>query len=171
MGNSSDIRNIALLGHASKGKTTLCEALLNKAGATERIGKTADGNTVTDFDSEEKKRGVSINSAVASFSYKGKSINIIDTPGLFDFAMGAAEGLRAADTAIIVVSSRTGLAVGAEKAFKAAGARGIPRIFVTTKMDDERADFYKAFSGIVDKFGSQVCPIVVPIIAGGKVAA
>ncbi|MBR2134260.1 MAG: elongation factor G [Eubacterium sp.] len=170
-GKSENIRNITIVGHASKGKTTLTEALLNIAGKTERIGKVADGNTVTDFDAEEKKRKCSINSAVASFDYKGKSVNIIDTPGLFDFAMGAAEGIRAADTAVIVVSARSGLAVGAEKAFKAASAKGVSKIFVTTKMDDERADFYKAFNGIAAKFGTQVCPIVVPIISGGKVAA
>ena len=126
---SENIRNIAFVGHASKGKTTLCEALLNVAGATERMGKVADGNTVTDFDTEEKKRKVSVNSAVASTEYKGKAVNIIDTPGLFDFAMGCAEGLRAADTAVIVVSARSGLAVGAEKAFKNAGSRGLSRIF------------------------------------------
>lgn len=172
MSNSAEnIRNIALVGHASKGKTTLCEALLNAAGATERIGKVADGNTITDFDAEEKKRKISINSAVASADYKGKAINIVDTPGLFDFEMGAAEGLRAADTAIIVVSARSGLAVGAEKAFKNAGSRRMARIFVTTKMDDDRADFYKSFNGIVAQFGTQVCPIVVPVVAGGKVVS
>lgn len=172
MSNYADnIRNIVIAGHASKGKTTLCEALLNAAGATERIGKVSDGNTVTDFDPEEKKRKVSINSAVASISCKGKAINIIDTPGLFDFAMGSAEGIRAADTAVIVVSARSGLAVGAEKAFKNSGSKGLARIFATTKMDDDRADFYKSFNGIVAKFGTQVCPIVVPVIVDGKVKA
>lgn len=169
--NVENIRNITIVGHASKGKTTLCEALLNAAGATERMGKVVDGNTVSDFDSEEKKRKISINSSVASTEYKGKSINIVDTPGLFDFAMGAGEGIRAADTAIVVVSARSGLAVGAEKAFKNAGSKGLSRIFVATKMDDDRADFYKSFNGIVAKFGTQVCPIVVPIVSGGKVAA
>lgn len=166
---AEDIRNVTLIGHASKGKTTLCEALLNIAGATERMGKVADGNTVCDFDAEEKKRKISVNSAVASTSYKGKTINFIDTPGLFDFAMGSAEGIRAADTALIVVSARSGLAVGAEKAFKNAGSRGLSRIFVATKMDDDRADFYKSFNGIVAKFGTQVCPIVVPVLSAGSV--
>lgn len=167
--HKENIRNITIVGHASKGKTTLCEALLNYSGATDRMGKIADGNTVCDFDAEEKKRKIGINSAVASTEYKGKTINIIDTPGLFDFAMGAAEGIRAADTAIVVVSARSGLAVGAEKAFKNAGSRGLSRIFVTTKMDDERADFYKSFNGIVAKFGTQVCPVVVPVLSAGQV--
>lgn len=169
--NVENIRNITIVGHASKGKTTLCEALLNKAGATDRMGKVADGNTVCDYDSEEKKRKVSINSALATVDYKGKTINFVDTPGLFDFAMGSAEGIRAADTALIVVSARSGLAVGAEKAFKNTTSKGLARIFVTTKMDDERADFYKSFNEIVAKFGSQVCPVVVPVVSGGKVAA
>lgn len=165
------IRNIALAGHASKGKTTLLEAMLHLAGATERAGKVADGNTVTDFDAEEKKRHISMASAVASVEYKDKKLNFIDTPGLFDFEQGAFEGLRAAETAVIVVSARSGLAVGAEKAFKNAGSRRMARVLVTTKMDDDRADFYKSFNGIVAKFGTAACPVVVPIISGGKVAA
>lgn len=169
--SAENIRNIAIAGHASKGKTTLCEALLNIAGATERMGKVTDGNTVCDFDAEEKKRKVSINSAVASITYNGKSINFIDTPGLFDFAMGSAEGIRAADTAIITVSARSGLAVGDEKAFKNAGSKGLSRIIVANKMDDERADFYKCFNGIVAKFGTQVCPVVVPVKSAGQVRA
>ncbi len=165
------IRNIALAGHASKGKTTLLEAMLHLAGVTERAGKVADGNTVTDFDAEEKKRHISMASAVASVEYKSKKLNFIDTPGLFDFEQGAFEGLRAAETAVIVVSARSGLAVGAEKAFKNAGSRRMARVLVTTKMDDDRADFYKSFNGIVAKFGTAACPVVVPIISGGKVAA
>ncbi len=165
------IRNIALAGHASKGKTTLLEAMLHLAGATERAGKVADGNTVTDFDAEEKKRHISMASAVASIEYKSKKLNFIDTPGLFDFEQGAFEGLRAAETAVIVVSARSGLAVGAEKAFKNAGSRRMARVLVTTKMDDDRADFYKSFNGIVAKFGTAACPVVAPIISGGKVAA
>lgn len=165
------IRNIALAGHASKGKTTLLEAMLHLAGATERAGKVADGNTVSDFDAEEKKRHISMASAVASVEYRDKKLNFIDTPGLFDFEQGAFEGLRAAETAVIVVSARSGLAVGAEKAFKNAGSRRMARVLVTTKMDDDRADFYKSFNGIVAKFGTAACPVVVPIISGGKVAA
>lgn len=168
--SADKIRNVALVGHASKGKTTLLEAMLHIAGATERAGKVADGNTVSDFDAEEKKRHISISSAVASVEYRDTKLNFIDTPGLFDFEQGSHEGLRAAETAVIVVSARSGLAVGAEKAFKNAGSRRMARILVTTKMDDERADFYKAFNGIVAKFGTQACPIVVPVISGGKVA-
>ena len=108
----------------------------------------ADGNTVTDFDAEEKKRHISMASAVASVEYKSKKLNFIDTPGLFDFEQGAFEGLRAAETAVIVVSARSGLAVGAEKAFKNAGSRRMARVLVTTKMDDDRADFYKSLTAL-----------------------
>lgn len=169
--DSKNIRNIVLSGHASKGKTTLAEALLNVAGATERVGRVDDGTAVTDYDAEEKKRKISVSCAVAPVEYSGKKINILDTPGLFDFAEGAAEGMRAAETALIVVSARSGLAVGAEKAFKNAGSRRMARIFVATKMDDDRADFYKAFNAMAAKFGSSVCPIIVPVIKDGKVAA
>lgn len=166
----SIIKNVAIVGHASKGKTSMVEAMLNVAGCTERMGKVADGNTVSDSDAEEKKRGISISSSVMQFNYDGAKINIIDTPGLFDFAMGANEGLRAGDSAIVVVSARSGLAAGAEKAFRNAGKKGMARIIVTSKMDDERADFYKAFNGLVAKFGTTMCPVVVPVINGGKVA-
>ncbi len=166
----SIVKNVAIVGHASKGKTTLAEAMLNVAGVTERMGKIADGNTVSDSDAEEKKRGISISSSVLQFSYADAKINIIDTPGLFDFALGPAEGLRAADSAIVVVSARSGLAAGAEKAFRNAGKKGMARIIVTSKMDDERADFYKSFNGLVAKFGTSMCPIVVPVIRNGKVA-
>ena len=166
----SIIKNVAIVGHASKGKTTMVEAMLNVAGFTERMGKVADGNTVSDSDAEEKKRGISISSSVVQFSYNDAKINIIDTPGLFDFVMGANEGLRAGDSAIVVVSARSGLAAGAEKAFRNAGKKGMARIIVTSKMDDERADFYKAFNGLVAKFGTAMCPVVVPVINAGKVA-
>lgn len=169
--DAKNIRNIVLAGHASKGKTTLAEALLSAAGATERLGKVEDGTAVMDYDAEEKKRKISVSCAVAPVEYKGKKINILDTPGLFDFAEGAAEGIRAAETALIVVSARSGLAVGAEKAFKNAGSRRMARIFVTTKMDDERADFYKAFNAMAAKFGTSVCPVVIPVLQNGKVAA
>ncbi len=164
------VKNITIVGHASKGKTTLAEAMLNVAGVTERMGKVADGNTVSDCDAEEKKRHISISSSVLQFSYNNSKINVVDTPGLFDFAMGGAEGLRAADAAIVVVSARSGLAAGAEKAFRNAGKKGMARIIVTSKMDDERADFYKAFNGLVAKFGTSMCPVCVPVISNGKVA-
>ncbi len=168
--SANDIRNITLVGHASKGKTTLCEALLYTAGTTDRIGKVTDGNTISDYDAEEKKRKISISSSLSQFEYKGKKINIVDTPGLFDFAEGAAEGIRAAETAVIVESARSGVSVGGEKMFKSATSRKMAKMFVVN-MDDDRADFYKTFKNISDKFGASVCPVVVPIVNDSKIVA
>ncbi len=165
---ANDIRNITVVGHASKGKTSLTEAMLYIAGATDRLGKVADSNTVTDYDAEEKKRKISISSAVASIEYKGKKINIIDTPGLFDFAEGAAEGIRAAETAIIVESARSELSVGAEKMYKSASDRNMSKIFVINEMDDAMADFNKTFNSIANKFGTAICPVIVPIVGSDK---
>ena len=169
--NAKDIRNIVLAGHASKGKTTLAESMLFTAGATDRMGTIADGTTVCDYDAEEKKRKFSISSAVAPIEYKGKKINILDTPGLFDFETGAAEGMRAADCAVLVISARSGLDVGSEKAFKAASKRRISKIILLNKMDDARADFYKTMNAVIAKFGTSVCPVIVPVVQDGKVCA
>ena len=98
------IRNVALAGHSSAGKTSLAEMLLFKSGATDRLGKIADGNTVCDFDPEEIKRQVSVSSAIAPFDWNGVKINLLDTPGMFDFAAGVSEGIRAAETVLLVVS-------------------------------------------------------------------
>lgn len=168
--DSSKIKNVVLAGHSSKGKTTLAEAMLYYAGATDRLGKVADGNTVMDNEAEEKKRKCSVSLAMASLEWNDKKINLLDTPGLFDFTQGMNEGMRVADTALIVMSAKSGLGVGAEKAFKLAGKRGMARVFVASKMDGEHADFNKTFNGIVNTYGTEVCPVIVPIISGGKVA-
>lgn len=168
---AGSIKNVVLAGHSSKGKTTLAEAMLYLTHSTDRLGRVSDGNTVLDSDQEEKKRGVSISVGVAPIEYQDVKINLIDTPGLLDFAQGLNEGMRIGDTALIVMSAKSGLGVGAEKAFKLAGKRSMARIFVTTKMDGEHADFYKTFNGIVNAYGSGVCPVIVPILSDGKVAA
>ena len=123
--NAKDIRNIAIAGHSGRGKTSLAEAMLFNAKATDRLGKTADGNTVLDFDPEEKRRKVSLASAMAAFEWNNTKINLIDTPGLFDFAGGMSEGIRAAETAIIVLGSGHSADVGSEKAFKAADSKDV----------------------------------------------
>ena len=117
---AENIRNIALAGHGSDGKTSLAEAMLYIAGATDRLGTIADGNTVCDFDPEEIRRKISVSSAVAPFEHDGVKVNVIDTPGLFDFAGGFHEGVRAADAVIITLSAKSGVLVGTEKAWKLA---------------------------------------------------
>ena len=167
--SAKDIRNIVLAGHGGRGKTTLAEAMLYISNATDRLGRGADGNTVLDFDAEEKRRKCSIASAVASFEWKNTKINIIDTPGLFDFAGGVSEGMRAAGAALIVLASGSTLDVGAEKAYKAATDRGINKMFAITKCDAENAHFYKTFDSLQEEYGNKVCPVVVPYVEGDKV--
>ena len=121
---SNNIRNIAVLGHGGKGKTTLCEAMLYISGASERLSKVADGNTVLDFDAEEKRRKSSVSSAMAAIEWDNTKLNIIDAPGLFDFENGSAEAVRAAEAVLIVTSAGSGVDVGTEKAFKAACVLG-----------------------------------------------
>ena len=163
------IRNVAIAGHGGSGKTSLAEALLFKAGATDRLGKTTDGNTVCDFDSEEIKRKVSLSSAVAPFAWGSVKINLIDTPGLFDFAAGFYEGVRAAESVLIRVSARSGVTVGAQKAYKLAEKMGKSKIFFVNKMDTENADFYKVLEELKAQFGPSVCPLVVPVMNDHKV--
>lgn len=168
---TKDMRNVVLCGHGSKGKTTLAEAMLYLSKATDRLGRVADGSTVMDYDNEEKKRKVSVATAVAALEWQDKKINLIDTPGLFDYAQGLSEGMRAGETALIVLSAKSGLSVGAEKAFQLAGKRNMARFFIATKMDGENADFYKTFNGIVMEYGSAVCPLVVPVLENGTVVS
>ena len=115
--NAKNIRNIAVAGHGGRGKTTLSEAMLFLAKATERLGRVADGNSVMDYDAEEKRRKTSVSTAVAPLEWKDIKINIMDTPGLFDFAGGISEGVRAAESVLIVAAAGSGYDVGAEKAF------------------------------------------------------
>ncbi len=166
---ASNIKNIALAGHSNSGKTSLAEALLYLAGATDRLGKTAEGNTVCDYDSEEIRRQVSVATAIAPLEWKGDKINLLDTPGLFDFAGGVSEGIRAADCVLITISGKSGVAVGTEKAFEAACKRNISKAFFVNKMDSESADFYKVFESLKAQFGPAVCPIVVPYVVEHRV--
>ena len=140
---TKDIRNIALMGHGSEGKTTLTEALLFAAKAIDRQGRVEDGNTVTDFDPEEIKRGISISAATAPIEWKQKMINIIDVPGYFDFIGEAMGPLRVVETAGIVVSAVGGISVGAEKAWKLATKNHVAKMFIVNQMDREHADFHK----------------------------
>lgn len=164
-----NIRNVVIAGHGSRGKTTLAEAMLYLAGASDRLGKVTDGNTVLDFDTEEKKRKVSVSSAVANFEWRNRKVNIIDTPGLFDFEGARSEGIRAAETAIIVLSSGHGVDVGAEKALRTAGKKQMAKFIAVSKCDGEDRDFYKTLNALKEKYGTAICPVVIPYIVGGKV--
>lgn len=163
------IRNITLTGHSDSGKTSLAEALLFKAGASDRLGKTSEGNTVCDFDPEEIKRKVSVCTAVAPFAWGSTKINLIDTPGLFDFAGEAAQGVRAAESLLIAVSGKSGVDVGTEKAYKMAKDLSKATLFFVSKLDVEHSDFYKVFEELKSTFGPSVCPIVVPYVEDQQV--
>ena len=167
--NAKDIRNVAIAGHSGRGKTTLAEAMLYLAKSTDRLGRVDSGNTVLDYGAEEKKRGNTLTSGVAYLEWNNAKVNIIDTPGLFDFAGGLSEGIRAAETALIVLASGAGVDVGTEKAFKAASKRNIAKVFVVTRCDDN-SDFNATLSALTDEYGPSVCPVVVPYVEGGKVA-
>ena len=167
--DATKIRNISLAGHLGSGKTALAEALLYKAGATDRLGKCADGNTVSDYDPEEIKRQISINTTLSSFSSGENRINLLDTPGLFDFAGGMLEGIQAADTVMLTVSAKSGVKVGTRKAYDAAAKLGRSKMFVITKIDDPNANFYNTLTQLKTVFGPTVCPVVVPVIQNSQI--
>ncbi len=166
---SNNIRNIAVVGHGGKGKTTLCEAMLYVSGATDRLGKVADGNTVLDFDAEEKRRKSSVSSATAALEWDDTKLNIIDAPGLFDFEGGAAEAIRACEAVLIVTSAGSGVDVGTEKAFKAAEKNGKAKFFAITKTDSDHRSFYKTFEALKEVYGNKLCPTIIPYMEGNLV--
>ena len=159
---SKDIRNILVAGHAGCGKTTLIEALLYASGATERMGRVEDGTTASDFDPEEVRRKASLNSSVVPVEYQGIKYNMIDAPGLFDFETGACEGVMAAESVLICVSGRSGVTVGAEKAYRLAVKNNRARMVFVSKMDLENADYFKILEQLKIDFGPTICPCVVP---------
>jgi elongation factor G len=166
--HAKNILNIAIAGHSGSGKTTLAEALLFLSGSSDRLGKVGEGNTVCDFDPEEIRRKASVGAAVAPLEWKNHKINLIDTPGLFDFEGGLYEAVRAADSVLITVSGKSGVLVGTEKANQAASARGLSKIFFVNGLCDESARFYRVFEDLKASFGPSVCPVVVPYIVDGN---
>ena len=165
---AKNIINVAMAGHSGAGKTSLAEAMLYLAGASDRRGKVGEGNTVCDYDPEEIRRRTSVSTAVAPFEWKNKKINLLDTPGLFDFEGGLYEAARAAESVVIVLAGKSGVSVGTEKAFAAAEQRGLAKIFFVNGLCDEGSDFYGVFEDLKASFGPSVCPIVVPYFEDGK---
>ena len=166
--DAKKILNIALAGHSGAGKTSVAESIIYLAGLSDRIGKIADGNTVLDYDPEEIKRKASVITAVAPIEWKNTKMNFIDTPGLFDFEGGVREGMRAADSALIVVSGKNGVDVGTEKAVKLADKMGLTKMFFVNGLCDESARFYRVFETLKSTFGPAVCPVIVPFIQDGQ---
>ena len=158
-----NIRNLCLLGHGGNGKTTLVESFLYMTGNSDRLGKPSDGNTVCDYDQEEIKRQISISAAVAPVEYNGCKINVLDTPGNFDFSGEVAECLTVADAGILVCAAKGGLSVGTERAWRYLEQRKMPRIVYISKMDEDNVDYNSAFATLREHFGKNVAPLMVPI--------
>ena len=170
MSYSTDkIRNVCLLGHGGNGKTSLAESMLFLTGGTDRLGKTPDGNTVCDYDPEEVKRQISISMASAPVNYRDHKLNVLDTPGNFDFNGEVCSALYAADTGVMVCAAKDGLSVGADRAWKMLRERNMPRFIYISRCDEENADFAGTVAALKEKFGTAVTPIVYPIMDGTSV--
>lgn len=163
---TADIRNFVLIGHSSAGKTSLAEALLHTAGVTNRLGSVDDGTSIFDTDEEEKQRKYSIDPAIGYFSWKNKTINLIDTPGFPDFSGGALPSLAAVETALIVINASAGIEVNTRKMFAAAGQRNLARMIVINKIDADNLDLPALLSAITAQFGKQCCLLNLPAADG-----
>lgn len=159
---ANEVRDIVILGHSGCGKTTLAEAALFCSGAITRMGKVSDGNTVSDYDPEEIRRKVSVSTSILPVEWKDTKINFLDTPGYFDFVGEVKLAMSVADTALIVVSAKSGLEVGTEKAWEYAEEMNVPKMIFINQMDDESADFEKTINELRDKYGKVVAPLQVP---------
>lgn len=161
------IRNVVLLGHGGAGKTTVAEALMYVTGGVSRMGSVPDGTTVSDYDKEEKKRHFSISTSLLPIEYKGESgelkINILDTPGYFDFVGEVEEAVSAADAAIIVVNCKAGIEPGTVKAWEICERFRLPRLFFVTNMDDDHASYRQLVLNLEKRFGRSVAPFQLPI--------
>ena len=161
--DAKDIRNVLLVGHGGAGKTTLLEAMLFSSGAITRMGKVEDGNTVSDYDPEEVRRGISVSVSLAPLDWNGVKINVLDTPGYADFIGDVKGALRAVDACLFVVSALDGVEVQTEVVWELAAEAGLPRAIFINKIDRERASFERTLDGLVAAFGTQVAPIQLPI--------
>lgn len=162
------LRNICLMSHGGAGKTTLAEAMLFNTGVLDRFGKVNDGTTTTDYDPEEIKRKITISTAIAPCEWKDYKINVIDTPGYFDFVGEVKQGIRAADGAVILVPAKGGVAVGTEKSWDYAREQGIPKIVFVNKMDEENANFFEVLDQLINTFGKNIIAFQLPIIENEK---
>ena len=163
------IRNVALLGHGGSGKTSLAEAMLYITGSTDRLGKVSDGNTVSDYDAEEVKRGFSLSTSIMNLTWKDCKINLLDTPGYLDFVGEARQALKVADSAVILVDGKAGIEVGTELAWSYADEAGLPRAFFINKFDDNDARFARVLDDLHVTFGKNVCPLTIPMVKDGVV--
>ena len=166
--NSNNIRNIAVIGHSGEGKTSVVEAILFNAHATDRLGKVVDGNTVTDSDEQEIARKMSISLSVAYAMWEGVKINLLDSPGFYDFEGEENEALRAAGGALIVTGASGSVSVGAEKAIDKCLKNKIPMVLFINGMDKENADYTGTVAALKEKYKGKIAPIQIPLMEGNK---
>ena len=164
---TQQIRNVVLLGHGGAGKTTVAEAMALICGVTKRMGKIADGNTISDYDKEEIKRQFSISTSLIPLEYEGENgtvkVNILDTPGYFDFVGEVEEAMSVADAALIVINCKAGIQVGTEKAWELCEQYRLPRIIFVTNMDDDQASYREVVLRLEKQFGRKIAPFQLPI--------
>ncbi len=158
-----NLRNVALLSHSGAGKTSLSETLLFNAKATTRVGRVEDGNTVSDYEPEEVKRGSSVQTTLIPCAWNGRKVNFLDTPGYDDFLGEVTSALRVVESAVILVAAQSGVDVGTERSWSMAGVRRLPRMFLVNKMDRENASFSRCVSDIQGTFGNKCIPFNLPI--------
>ena len=166
--NTSKIRNLALVGHSGSGKTTLAEALLYRTGAIDKKGRVEDGNTVSDYDKQEKKRHISIQSSIIPVEYEGYKINFIDSPGFFDFEGEVLQALRASEAALFVIDGENGIEVATEKYWNYTQEINLPSIIFVNKLDKENANFNKIVSDLHIEFGNKIIPLTLMLGEGEK---
>ena len=162
------IRNVVLLGHGGSGKTTIVEAMAYLSGITNRMGTVTDGNTISDYDKEEIKRGFSISTSVVPIEWRETKINLLDTPGFFDFVGEVEEAAAAADAAIIVVNGKAGVEVGTQKAWDICEKYNLPRMIWVTNMDDDNASFRQVVVDLQELYGKKIAPLHLPIRENGQ---
>ena len=160
---AKDIRNVLLVGHGGAGKTTLLEAMQFASGATTRMGTVEDGNTVSDFEPEEIKKGISVSLGMAPVEWSGVKVNVLDAPGYADFIGDVRTAIRAVDAVVLVVSAVDGVEVQTEVAWELAIEAGLPRAILINKLDRERASFERTLEQLVQAFGTQVAPLELPL--------
>ncbi|MBR0276864.1 MAG: GTP-binding protein, partial [Clostridia bacterium] len=167
--STDKIRNVCILGNGNSGKTTVAESMLKFSETIERRGSVLDGTTISDYDPEEIKRKISINTSLLTFEFGSCKYNVLDTPGSYDFVGETLEAVRVADAAVIVISGKSGVSAGVEKAWELCNSRNLPRIVFVNKVDDERCNYRKVLSELRDSFGKTVAPFQLPISNGEKI--
>lgn len=165
---AKEIRNVAIIGHSGEGKTTLCEAMLFNGGVIDRMGKTEDGTTVTDFDELEKAKKISVYTSVAYLIWKGVKINLLDLPGFYDFEGERHEGLAACGAAVLVIGANGVLPIGAESVVEYCLKLGKPLVIFINGMDKPNADYAGTVAALKEKYAGKLAPIQLPIMADGK---